>query len=791
MKSEEPKELPHGGELMRREEPPLQPARYYPQPDPIYIEDQDEDQVHLLDYWRVLVKRRWTILAFTAVVLLITGIVTWRATPVYRATIKVQIDPEQANVLPFKEALDPGGNYAQSQEYLQTHFKVLASRTLADRVIRALDLEKHPEFLRQAAPSRSMILGWVRSLFTGESEDTAEISFDRHYSRYTKAFTDNLTVTPIRNSRLVDVHFDSIDPELAARVVNTLADQYINLNFETKYDATTKATDFLAGQLVELKAKVERSEEELVRFSRQHDIYTIGEKENVILQKLSDLNIELTSAQADRILKESAWRIVQATPLGNFPDILRSELIRELETNVAALKVNHARLAASFKPGWPELDQVAGQLAEAERQLATARMRAIRNVETEYKTAVQREQLLTKALEDQKGEASALNQNSIQYNILKREVESSKQLYDGLLQRLKEAGVSAGLKSNNIHVVDAAERPRRPHRPNKTLNLSLALAIGLMLGVGLAFFLEYLDSSVKTPDDVDRYIKLPSLGVIPAVSSFLPASERRLLTSGNGKGGAAAASPDMISHLDGKSVISEAYRNLRTSVLLSSGEGGPPKTLVITSSQKGEGKTTTATNLAITLAQGGQKVAVMDCDMRNPRIHRVMKVENGKGMSSYLSGNSDLMPLVRQTEVPSLFVVTAGRVPPNPAELVGSRRMAQALEELSRHFDHVVIDSPPVLLVTDARILAAMVDGVVLVIKGGETPKEAVIRTKRLLQDVHARIVGTLLNNVDVHSADYYYYSKYYYYGYGKGKYGYGYGNVQPADSSAEDAESA
>jgi capsular exopolysaccharide synthesis family protein len=376
----------------------------------------------------------------------------------------------------------------------------------------------------------------------------------------------------------------------------------------------------------------------------------------------------------------------------------------------------------------------------------------------------------------QKIEANTFNQNSIQYNIIKRQVDTEKQLYDGLLQRMKEAGVSAGLKSNNIHIVDPAKPPRQPYKPNKMLNLALGLMAGLILGVGLAFFVEHLDSSVKTPDDIDRYIKLPSLGVIPSMASLLPSSRRRQLAAtagGNGKGVSDLQKVELITYHDTKSLISEAYRNLRTSVLLSSGSGRPPKTLLVTSSQAGEGKTTTAVNIAITLSQTGEKVILLDCDMRNPRVHKVIGLENAQGMSTFLSGNSDLSSLIQQSDIPNLFAVSAGRVPPNPAELLGSQRMKQGLALLDEYFDHIVIDTPPVLSVTDARILSTLVDGVVLVIKGSETPKEAVQRTKRLLQEVHAHIIGTLLNNVNVRSADYYYYSKYYYYGYGK-KYGYG-----------------
>jgi polysaccharide biosynthesis transport protein len=778
--------------LVRSQDIPKLPANYYPPPGgPVYInEPDDEGKIDLLDYWRVIVKRRWTILAFTFVVLAVTAITTWKAIPTYRSTIKIQIDPEQSNLLPFRETGEMGTAFAQSQEYLQTQFKVLESQTLAMRVIKVLDLDKNPGFMAEANPTvKSKTINWLRDVLGLNEKESGDgdpsNAEEKQLAHLLKSFSKSLSTSPIRNSRLVDVSFEGRDPRLVADVANTLAREYIQMNFETKFDAATTASEFLRKQLVELKAKVEKSDEELVRFGQQHDIYAIGNNDNVILQKLSDLNTSLTAVQSERIQKESIYRIVQQTAPGGFPDILRNKLIEDLESNHATLKVQQAKLAAAFRPGWPELDQVSGQVEEAERQLAAERKKAIKNAETEYRTAVQREKLLAEALNAQKLEANSFNQNSIQYNILKRQVDTDKQLYDGLLQRMKEAGISAGLRSNNIHVVDEAKPQRIPYKPNKTLNLTLGFSIGLLLSICLVFLIEYLDSSVKTPDDIDRYIRLPALGIIPSAASLLPYGQRRLLAASAGgnrtKSGADAKSIELITYHDTKSLISEAYRNLRTSVLLSSGTGRPPKILLVTSSQAGEGKTTTAVNIAITLSQTGEKVILLDCDMRNPRVHRVIDLENSSGMSTYLSGNSDLSSLIQQSEIPNLFAVPAGRVPPNPAELLGSPRMKQGLGLLDEYFDHIVIDSPPVLSVTDARILGTMVDGVILVIKGGETPKEAVLRTKRLLQEVHAHVIGTLLNNVNVRSADYYYYSKYY--GYGK-NYGHGYGTDQKKEET-------
>jgi succinoglycan biosynthesis transport protein ExoP len=736
-----------------------------------YLEQEDES-IGLLDYWYLFVKRRWIILTSILVIVTLTAIATWRTTPIYRATTRIQIDPDQSDILPFKQTEGPGAVYALSQEYLQTQFKVLESRTLARRIIRTLKLEKNPEFVQVSSSSTRIFSKWWKPSGAGAADRNASSEEDQNLKRVVDVFLDRLSTSPIRNSRLVDVSFAGRDPKLAADVANTLVSEYIQMNFETGYRANVAAHDFLAKQLVGLKARVEKSQEELAQFSQQHNIYPLGEKENVIIQKLSELNTALTAAEADRIQKEAVYEEVRAAPTGVLPEIVQDPLIKELETDLATLRQQQAKLSSSFNPGWPALDQITGQVKEAERQLAVQREKAARSVESEYRAAVRREDLLRKALADQKQESNLYNQNSIHYGILQRQADADKQLYEGLLQRMNEARVSSGLHSGNIHAVDAAEVPMKPYRPNPVLNLSLALALGAMLGVGLAFFAEYLDRSIKTPDDINRYLKLPSLGIIPIYIAPSPASDRQLLESRpdfNSKTHSLQRSVELIAHHDMRSVITEAYRNLRTSILLSARNGRPPKYLLITSSEKAEGKTTTAINMAITLAQTGGTVMLLDCDMRNPCIHRALNLKNDEGMSTFLSGNADLPSVIQPSSIRNLSVIASGPIPPNPAELVGSPRMKEGLSFLGSSFDYVVIDTPPVLSVADARILGTVVDGVILVVKSGSTPRNAVLHTRQLLEGINARIIGILLNKVDINSGHYprYYY---YYHGYGTGK---------------------
>ena len=741
-------------------------------------------QVHLLDYWKVLVKHWWVVVVTIIAFVSISSFITWRQPAIYRASLKLQIDNEQSNILPFRDAVP--FTYISTEEYLKTQFEALTSRTLATRVIHALNLETDPRFNYKAPPdvvdrliSRVKTSVSWRMKKDPQEKPPLDKKYHHTFSSLADALLASVTVSPIKDSSVVIVSFDAPNPSLAADVVNTLAAEYIQMNFETKYKATIMASEFLSKQLVDIKAQVEESEERLGKFGQDHNIYTLGARENVIMQTLSDLNTALTQAQAERIQKESVWNTARNFPQGQIPETLYTQEIRSLESTVATLQQQFSKLRAVYKPDWWELKQVDGQLETAKKQLARALETKQKDLETAYQTASQREKLLAEAVRVQKSEADTLNQYSVQYNILKQEVDSNKQIYDGMLQRMKEAGITAGLKSNNIHVIDAAIPPTDPILPNKEGNLSKALFGGLIFGVALAFLFEYIgsyfDRSLKTPEDVDRLVKLPFLGLIPSLQSIGRAENPKPLsffmrarngitirTGSNGRNN--ESNIELITYCNSKSLISEAYRHLRTSILLSSNGQNRYRSIVITSSKRGEGKTSTSINLAITLAQANKKVLLMDCDLRNPKIHRILGLKNLDGVSSFLS--TDSMPLhhlIESTTIPNLFVLPSGQIPPNPSELVGSPLMKKCLNMLSQHFDHVLIDTPPLLAVTDGSILANIADGVILVIRGGDTTKEAIVRSKYLLSCAHAQIIGTMLNNVDLHTCEPSYYARYFY----------------------------
>jgi polysaccharide biosynthesis transport protein len=745
--------------------------------------DMESDlQVHLMDYWKVLLKRRWIVIASILVFAFSSTYLTWRQPLVYRASLKLQIDNEQSNVLPFRDSAS--FSYIPTEEYLKTQFEALTSRTLATRVINALNLEKDPRFIQEAKPSAvDRLLQEIKTRFSQRFQKkpaaNAAIPSEnvRTFAPHADSLLSSLNITPILESSVVIISFDASEPQLAADIANTFAAEYIQMNFDTKYKSTILASKFLANQLVDIKAQVEKSEAALVKFGQTHNMYSMGAREDVIMQKLADLNAALTQAQAERIQKESVWKMTRNSTNGQIPESLNITDIRALENTVTQLQQQYAKLRTVYKPDWWEVKQVTGQLKAAEEQLVKVRTNTLKDIENAYRTAVQREKLLLEAVNVQKSEANRLNEYSIQYNILKQEGDSNKQIYNGMLQRMKEAEITAGLKSNNIHVVDPAV-PGGPIMPNKNSNLLKSILSGLIFGIVLALFFEYVgtysDRSLKTPEDVDRFVKLPFLGLIPSAQSILISAHSKRITpamrgrvspirSAGSNGHNDKQNIEMITFCNSKSIISEAYRHLRTSILLSS-NGQSPKSIVITSSKRAEGKTNTCVNLAITLAQANKKVLLMDCDLRNPKVHRILQLDNQEGASTFLEGDTKpLNVLIKPTSIPNLYALTSGKIPCNPSELIGSPRMKKCLAILSQRFDHIMIDTPPLLAVTDASILANMGDGVILVIRGGDTTREAIVRSKRLLNYANARIIGTMLNNVDIYNCESTYYSRYFY----------------------------
>jgi len=718
--------------------------------------DQAPREPHLLDYFIILKKHQWLVLTFLLTVVTVVTIASFKTKPVYVATARVEVDRESQNTIQFPDE-NPYDEFVDMDNYLETQTKILQSETLALQTIKSMDLGRYPEFGGSPTPFNFGQVG-------ASSKRPAILS----------AFLGSLSVKRVPNSRLIEVSFDAQDPQLAAQVVNAHLQNFIELNFRSKYDATTQASNWLSSELEELRIKVEKSEDARLAYERENQIWQIDEKQDITTQKLGDLSKAVTDAQTELAEKEALYRMALSGNVDALPAARDSLVIQDLLKRKADLDEEYAEAVNQYGPNYPKVQRLLDQEKEVNDDLEKARKTIADGVIQDFNTARSHVAILQEALDKQKADANDLAEKLVQYNILQHDAESNKQLYDGLLQKLKEAGITAGLRSSNIRIVDPALVPSSPSRPQKARNILLAFLIGLVGGVGLAIFREYLDNTVKSPDDIEALTGLPSLAVVPALPG-LNGHHGKLSRLAGDTGQQVGAGPrvELLSYVQPKSQISEAFRALRTSLLLSQAEH-PPQAILVTSALPREGKTTAAVNLAVTLAQLGDRTLLMDSDLRKPGVRRALNLTVGKdsGLSSYLAGVCTLDDvLIPHPAINNLTALTTGPIPPSPADLLSSHRMREVLAELRRRFKFVVIDSPPIMAATDAVILSSLTDGVLLVVRSGETPKEAFTRTRDLLSGVKSRLLGVVLNAVDSSAPDYYYSYRYYPYAYG---YGYG-----------------
>jgi len=709
---------------------------------------------HLYDYLLILRKHQWLILSFMLAVVTIVAIATFRMQPVYVATARVEIDRENANILPFPGS-DSYDYMMDLENYTETQSKILTSETLALQTIRNNALTARPEFSSPNGPSEAVASGSLAN--QKRPPELAE-------------FLGSLSVRRVPNSRLMDVSFESTDPQLAARIVNAHIASYIEQNFRSKYEATTQASTWLADQLGELKIRVQRSEDARIAYERQNQIWTLDDKQNITTQRLSDVNKQLTDAQSERMKKESLYQFAKAGNLDAVPEVQNNSAIGDLFKKRSDTASQYTDALAQYGPNFPKVQRLQAQLKEFDQTIEKEKQKILDVLESDYHEAQQREALLTNALDQQKAETNQMAGKLVEYNILKREAEANKTLYEGLMTKLKETAISSGLRSSNIRVVDPAMIPSTPARPAKARNVALAFLVGLVGGIGLALMREYLDNTVKTPDDVETLSRLPSLAVVPEFAGTNGTGKRHGLLQGFSSNGHDKRIELVAQHLP-KSQMAEAFRALRTSILLSQADH-PPQVILVTSALPREGKTTAAANLAVTLAQLGDKTVLVDADLRKPGVGRLLNLAGGKyaGLSSYLAGVSSLdLVSVPHPTIPNLVAIPTGPLPPNPADLLSSHKLVEAIAELRTKFKFIVIDSPPIMAATDAVILSVQTDGVLLVVRSGETPKEAFTRTRDLLHSVKCRILGVVLNAVDSGAPDYYYSYRYYPYSYGYG----------------------
>jgi len=694
----------------------------------------------------VLLKRAWTIATATLIVAVLTIIHAFRMIPVYRATASIEIE---ANY-PQLQTLNDLYHQAPSEDwsFMATQMEVLRSDNLAWQT------------LEQAGLDHSLESSGSRDAPPGAAVQMAALK----KATIIQNFKERLQVETLKDSRIVEVSFESNDPEQAARIANGLVNNYIEFNYREKYDFTHQASGWMEQQLEDLRTKVERSQQALVDYERRNTIINLGDKGSINEERLQELNKEFAAAQSDRVQKQSLYETVKNNE-EQIGIIAQNELLQKLEEKYNDLKASYADALNEYGPNFPKVVRLRGQLHEMQTLMDNARKQAMDKVYNDLLAAQTREKLLAAAVAKEKEGVTDLNQRMIEHNILKREFDTNQQLYENLLQRLKDATLSASFQATNIHVIDRATPPMRPIRPNKPRNILAGLLVGLILGVTLAFAQEAFDSSVRTTEEAERLINAPALAVIPAErhrtqKKQLPA--RRPLgptlsasSASDGVGLAVLKRPS--------SPMAESFRSLRTSVLLST-VPHPPQSLLVTSAQVGEGKTSTTTNLAISFAQRGGPVLVVDADLRRPTIAKSLGVSNERGLSSFLTGAHTLNEVLVQYErIPNLWVLPAGPRPPDPAELLSSQVMQVTLKELTQRFTQIIIDSPPLLLVTDGVVLSAIVDGVILVVASGATARGALARAHKILENSGSRVLGVVLNKVDMRFDNYYgsYYGPY------------------------------
>jgi polysaccharide biosynthesis transport protein len=708
-----------------------------------------EHTASLVHYWRILRKRKWTVLATLVVIWALSAIATLRETRLYEAVSELAVFPENTNVLGLKDGQGPSAEDWDYSVALETQTAILRSDSLALKVIQSMHLSQDPRFAGEQAshpdPSRDL-----SALQPSDGETTNLLA----------EFHAGLGVRAIPRTRLIEIRYLHHDPNLAKEIVNALSKTYIEENFKKKYESLTQTSEWLSKELTDLQLTVETSEEKVVRYQKAHSILGIDEKQNIVTAKLDELNKELTEAQTDRIQKEANHKLAQTTDPIVFAKASptgASSLLDKLLEKEADLNTTYAQATTQFGTGYPKVVELGNQLKQVRIEIQSEQARMQNRIRDEYLGALQREALLTSAFEDQKQQANQLNESAIEYSSLKRDAESNRQLYQALLQRMKEAGVTAGLQSSNIRVVDAARTPTYPVKPNIPRNLKLGFLLGLCSGVGLAFLLESLDTTVGNIEQVSAISTLPVLGIIPLQLANNGNLQKRLKAVQATE--AQVESPMLMTHMRPKSQAAESYRALRTSILLSS-FGAPPKVILVTSALPQEGKTTISANSAVVLAQRGSRVLLIDADLRRPGIGKMMGIKSYGGLSTLISGSHKVEDvMVPSTEVPNLWILPAGPIPPQPAELLSSDVMRSYIARWRGEFDHIIIDTPPCLSVTDAVVLSAGADRVILVARSGQTTKIALRRACDLLLQVNAKVMGIVLNALNLRSGDGYYYS--------------------------------
>lgn len=731
------------------------------------------DTTHLRDYVAVVLKRKWLILSLVVVVTSLVTIQMYRQPPIYEAATTIQIEPKKTSIVQTKELILNTGN---DETYWNTQLKLLENPQLARQVVLALDLQNNPAFFEGQA--NSGFLAGLRRLFFGEKPTPANVDTGvpvvdgvslnsdqltpqqlERLEPYEDALRSGLTVEPVDKTNLVILRYRHNNPEMAMKISETLALVFIAKDLERTTTGARTNSEKLAKEVADLQLKIGQGEEQLRNFKMANNIpISATPGVDITAVRVNTYSAQLLAAEDERKKAQAAYDAARtSSDPWSVPQVQEDKAVQRIREKIEALEEKKAALLTTYTAEWPGVKTVDEQIKQLSVALEKAPREIINGLKLRYEAASAREQKLKQDYVQERSAAQAQGIATLDIASLSQELETNKQTLATLKQRLREVEMTSNDTANNVTIATPARLPKSPIGPARSRNIVVAFLLSLGVGIGLAFLLDYLDDTLKSVEDVDRYIHLPALALIPALRQ-----ERTLL---KGKSSLPAEPRDNTALAlieDVRSPVAEAYRHLRTSLLLSSA-GQPPKTILVTSSQPSEGKTTTAVNTAVMLAQTGAEVLIIDCDLRRPRIHTHFNMTNGQGVTNYLSGENNTDALMQAYEkLPNLKVMTSGPVPPNPAELLGSDEMRKLLNTMSERFTHIIIDSPPTISFTDSSILATMADGVMLVVHGGKSSRAIVRRAKQQLLDVGGHIFGIVLNNVKLEGANSYYYYGYY-----------------------------
>jgi capsular exopolysaccharide synthesis family protein len=709
------------------------------------------DEIHILDRLAVIYRYRQIALAVFVLASAAMMIQGYSNIPLFQARAQILIEDERSTQIP---GLNTDNTYYEDPEpYYKTQYRILTGRDLTRRVIKKLNLGTVPEYNGTAAsPAGGPFIANVRRsldrlLNRAPSAATTEepkIDETPDESALVSAFIGHVSVTPVAGSRLVDITFTARDGTFSALAVNTLVDEYVDQNLAVKLQGTQNMIDWLEQEVGKQQAKVQESERSLADYRDKQNALSLDDKQNIVVSRLNKLNDDVMVSRTKKAQKEVLYNQIRAMNAGQssetIPAVAQSSVVQTAKERALDAQRVRTALAEKYGERHPSLQKANADLQEAQRQYELEVSRTIQQIKNDYDTAVLEEQTMARALDAAKSDAQDLSKKSVNYNVMEREANSNRQVYESLLQRSNELRVSSNSRSNNVRVIDHAEVPRGPMAPAGRRTWLLSLGVGLVLAVAVANGLDYMNDTIKTPEDVTRRLKLPFLGLVPSVRG----DKHPMLTSSH------------VPHDFG-----ESFRALRTS-LISKYAGEGTKIILVTSAQPLEGKTTTAANIAMALAYGGSRALLIDADMRRPGLHRLLRLTNERGLSQVLTGQARVRDVIQRTVDPNLLAITAGKTPPNPSELLASERMKTLLTNLTHGpFDWIVIDTPPVLAVTDAVILAPAVSGVTVVIGAEMTRRRLAERAIDTIMQTRPKYAAVVLNKVDF-ARNKYYYSRYY-----------------------------